>query len=222
MKTNEEFLKVRSKMINYIKTNRVSTTEVADCMNKTGALRGVETVNRGNFRVGPIKWVYAYQESNWDVHEQVIDTQEGEIVFIEAFDCGDRAIIGELVSKYILVYRQASAIISNAKFRDANDIIKENYPIWGTGFNPEGCFNVKPEQPLDETIINDHREKYDGAIAVCDDTGVVVIPKSEINEGFYKKLIDIEAQEDIWFECLDHRKWNTYDIVCLKKYLSEK
>lgn len=62
---------------------------------------------------------------------------------------------------------------------------------------------------------------YDGSIAVCDDTGVVIIPKELHTEEFLEKLDFIENQEDIWFECLDHKKWNTYDIVCLKKYKSE-
>ena len=31
----------------------------------------------------------------------------------------------------------------------------------------------------------------------------------------------LEKQEDIWFDCLDCKKWDTFDIVCLKKYLDE-
>ncbi|WP_373155553.1 hypothetical protein [Clostridium sp. AUH-JLR23] len=207
-----------SKIINYIKKNRVSTTEVADCLGKKGALKGVKALNKGHFKVGKIKWVYAYNNSNWSVHEQVRDTKEGDIVFIEAFNCEDRAIIGELVTKYIILYCSAEAIICNTNFRDANDLLKENYPIWGTGFNPEGCFNVKNNEDLDEQLLRNHISLYDGAIAVCDDTGVVIIPKENFNEKFYNKLVDIEKQEDIWFDCLDHKKWNTYDIVCLKKY----
>lgn len=216
-----EFKKVREDIIEYIQKNKVSTTEVADCLNKSGSLPGVKAVNRRHFCAGPIKWVYAYNESNWPVHEQVRDVQKGDIVFIEAFNCGDRAIIGELVAKYILVYRQASAIISTAKFRDINDIIKENHPIWCTGFNPEGCFNVKPEEELPKEIRESHFEKYNGAIAVCDDTGVVIVPKEKITPEFLGKLENIEEQEDIWFECLDHRKWDTFDIVCRKRYLNE-
>ena len=41
----------------------------------------------------------------------------------------------------------------------------------------------------------------------------------KITEEFYKKLEQIEYQEDIWFDCIDRRKWNTFDTVCLKKYL---
>lgn len=211
---------MKAKIIDYIRRNRVSTTEVADCLGKSGALPDVMPINRGHFKVGPVKWVYACDNSNYPVHEQIRDTKEGEIVFIEAFDCGDRAIIGDLVSKYILLYLQAGAIICNTRFRDAASLLKENYPIWCTGFTPVGCFNKKPVNDLNPDIVAEHKAKYDGSIAVCDDCGVVLIPKEYHTEEFFKKLEAIEAQEDIWFDRLDHYKETTFDIVCLKKYLN--
>lgn len=210
---------IKEKIIKKIKQNRISTTEVADCLGKTGVLENAHAINRGHFAVGNVKWIYAYDESNWSIHEQARDVQEGDVVLIEAFNCGDRATIGELVSKYMLLYRQAAAIVTNANLRDGNDLIKQNYPIWCKGFTPVGCFNKEIQEPLDPQIKELHEDKYDRSIAVCDDTGVVIIPKEFHNEAFLQKLDDIENQEDIWFECLDHRKWDTYDIVCLKKYL---
>ena len=210
---------IKNKIIDYIRRNRVSTTEVADCLGKKGALPDIMPINRGHFKVGKVKWVYAFDNSNYPVHEQIRDTEEGDIVFIEAFDCGERAIIGDLVSKYILLYLQAQAIICNTKFRDASALLKENYPIWCTGFTPVGCFNNPPSYTFDNETKKAHKEKYDGAIAVCDDCGVVIIPKELHTEEFFTKLEAIEAQEDIWFDRLDHYKENTFDIVCLKKYL---
>lgn len=212
---------MKEKIINYIKRNRVSTTEVADCLGKSGALEHVMPICRGHFRVGPIKWVYACSNSNYPVHDMIRDTQEGDIVFIESFNKENRAIIGDLVSKYILLYLQAGAIICNARFRDASALLRENYPIWCTGFTPVGCFNKKPEPDLDANTFAQHKENYDGAIAVCDDCGVVIIPKESITEEFYAKLEAIEAQEDIWFERLDYYKENTLDIVCHKTYLND-
>lgn len=215
-------MEIKDRIIDYIRRNRVCTTEVADCLGKSGVLEDVMPINKGHFKVGNVKWVYAWKESNWPVHEQIISTQEGDVVFIEAFECGKRAIIGELVSKYILLYQQAAAIICNTRFRDAAALIRENYPIWCTGFTPVGCFNNKPAEDIPVDIVESHRAKYDGAIAVCDDCGVVIIPKELHTEAFYDKLVAIEAQEDIWFDRLDRKKENTFDIVCLKKYLSEK
>ena len=209
---------ITTKIIDYIRMNKVSTTEVADCLGKTGVLPGIYPINRQQFAVGKIKWVYAYNESNWDVHEQVRDVQKGDVVYIERFDCNDRAIIGELVSKYILLYRGGAAIVTNGRMRDAHKLIKENYPIWCTGVSPVGCFNTKNEVYFNKSIIEDRTEKVDGSVMVCDDTGVVLIPKAELTEEFYTKLEAIEEQEDIWFDCIDRRKWDTFDTVCLKKY----
>ena len=211
-------MRIIEEIIEYIKINKVSTTEVADCLGKKGVIQNVMPVNRGQFCVGKIKWVYAYNESNWDVHEQIREVQKGDIVYIETFDCGDRAIVGELVSKFIILYRQAEAIVTNTKMRDAHKLIKENYPIWCTGFSPVGCFNTQNPAPFSLEIIEERMKNIDGAVMVCDDSGVVIIPKEQLTREFMKKLEDIEEQEDIWFDCIDRRKWDTFDTVCLKKY----
>ncbi len=211
---------MKETIIKYIKENRVSTTEIADCMDKTGLLENANALNRGKFKAGNVKWVYAYNESNWHLHKQIQNVNAGDIVMIEAFHCGSRATIGELVAKYLLLYCGAAAIISNAKMRDGARLIKENYPIWCLGLTPIGCFNTQTEEPLEDHIIQEHRIRYDGSIAVCDDSGVVIIPKAYHTEAFLQKIKAIEEQEDIWFECLDHKKWNTFDIVCRKKYLN--
>lgn len=211
------------KIIQYIKKNRVSTTEIADCLGKTGAVEKVAPVNRGHFKVGKIKYVYAVNESNWSVHQQIVDTHENEIVFIDSFNCHDRAVIGELVSKYILLYMQANAIVTVSPMRDAAALIRENYPIWCNGFNPNGCFNVKIDLD-DEALIVQIKKRFDyynESIAVCDDCGVVIIPKEYHNKDFYDKIVNIEKQEDIWFDRLDRYKENTFEIVCLKKYLND-
>ena len=213
---------IREKIIDYLTRNRVSTTEVADCLGKTGAVKSVYPVNKGHYVAGKVKWVYAYDESNWMVHEQLIDVEEKQVIYVENFGCGERAIFGELVSKYLLLYRQCKGIVIDGNMRDAAAIIRENYPIWCKGYNPEGCFNRKPEKSFDEKLLAEHCARFDGAIAVCDDCGVVMIPKENITEDFFERLESIERQEDIWFDRLDHYKENTFEIVCQKKYLQDE
>ncbi len=209
-------------IIDYLNRNRVSTTEVADCLGKTGAIAGVFPCNQGYYKAGKIRWVYAYNESNWTVHEQIQDIEEDCVIFVDSFDCSDRAIFGELVSKYILLYKQGRAIVVNGKMRDAAELIRQKWPIWCKGFTPIGCFNEKPLQSVDEKWREEHYNLYDGAIAVCDDCGVVIIPKTNINEKFLEKLHFIENQEDMWFDRLDHYKESTFDIVCKKNYLKDE
>jgi 4-hydroxy-4-methyl-2-oxoglutarate aldolase len=213
---------ISNTIIHKIRQNRISTTEVADCMNKTGLLSGrLYALNARHFKVGRVKWTYAINESNWEHHEQVADIDPGFVVITEPFNCGERAIFGDLVTKYLMLYRQCEALVVLGKLRDIPHLIKENYPIWLEGVSPVGCFNTKSEKGLDQSIIEQRRALYDDSIAVCDDSGVVIIPKELHTEEFLKKLDWIEEQEDIWFDCIDRRKWSTYDTVCLKKYLNE-
>lgn len=212
---------IYSRIIDYIRTNRVSTTEVADCLGKNGVLEGIYALNRGHFRVGRIKYLFAVKESNWDVHKDLQEPNPDKIVLIDAMDVNGRAVIGDLVSKYILLYQGSQGIVTNGKMRDAHILIKENYPIWCAGVSPVGCFNQEVDVSEFEPEIAKRREYYEGSIAVCDDSGVVVVPPEQVAESFYEKIVKIEEQEDIWYDCIDRRKWSTYKTICQKEYLHD-
>lgn len=207
-------------IINYIKRNRVSTTEVADCLGKQGALDGVFPVNRGMHRVGSVKYVYGFSESNWSIHEQIRDVKKDDVVLIDGILVNNRALMGELVTKFLLLYKEAAAVVVKGLVRDANDLIRMEYAVWCEGFSPVGCFNHQVEETEDiQKYAREQRNIFSNAVAVCDDSGVVVIPGSSITSQFLEKLEKIEEQEDQWFYCIDRLKWDTFDTVCLKKYL---
>lgn len=213
---------MKEKIINYIRRNRVSTTEVADCMGKSGVLDGVLPLNPHHFTVGEIQYLYAIQDSNWTVHEALDhEAVTDKIIMIDAIDVHGRAIIGDIVSKYILLYLGNQGIVCTGKMRDAHILLKENYPIWCKGVSPVGCFNKEVDKEQFTNEIKRRRDYYQGAIAVCDDSGVVTISKEYISEEFYNKLVAIEEQEDIWYDCIDRKKWSTFRTICLKEYLNE-
>lgn len=213
---------ITKEIINYIRKNRVSTTEVADCLGKAGALEGVAALNHHHFAVGEIQYLYAVHSSNWTVHEE-LDRHpvSDKVVLIDAIDVDGRAVIGDIVSKYVLLYLQNKAVVCTGKVRDVHILRKEDYPIWCGGVSPVGCFNTPVDCAPFARRIEERRELFQGAVAVCDDSGVVVIPKGEQTEEFLKKLADIEEQEDIWYDCVDRKKWSTYRTICLKDYLRE-
>lgn len=214
---------MKDKIIDYIIKNRVSSTEVADCLGKTGVLEDILPINYGHFAVGDIQYLYAIQDSNWTVHEELDKYPvTGKIVLIDAVDVHGRAVIGDLVSKYVLLYLENKAVVCTGKMRDAHCLRKENYPVWCKGVSPVGCLNEPVDQSRFTAMIEERRRMFQGAVAVCDDSGVVVIPKEQLTEGFYQKLRDIELQEDIWYDCIDRRKWSTYRTICMKDYLKEE
>lgn len=212
---------LKTQIIRKIEENKISSTEIADVLGKKGLVKGPKILNRGMHKVGEVAFVFAYNESNWEVHEQLHDLEEGKIVYVHPIECGDKAIIGDLVSKYIMLYKRSIAIVCNGNMRDAHTLVKEKYPIWCAGVSPIGCNNLKNSSLPDRGILKGLIDYYHGSIMVCDDSGVVMIEKEHINEEFLKKLDFIELQEDIWFLCMDTHRLSTYEIVCKKVYLDE-
>jgi 4-hydroxy-4-methyl-2-oxoglutarate aldolase len=214
-------LNYSEQIIDFCKKNRVSTTEVADALGKSGVFSGVLPISANLYKVGPIRCVFSANNSNWDVHEQVRQVEEGEVALILTHGCeSNRAIIGDLISKYVLLYRGAAAIIVQGPVRDVAALRREGYALWSIGVSPLGCFNKRVE-PYPPELETEMRAKYEGGLAICDDGGVTIIESSLLTEDTLQKLKRIEIQEDIWFYCLDTLKWDTKKIVCDKAYLSE-
>lgn len=210
---------IKQQALELIEANRISSTEIGDVLGKTGQIEGVKALNKGMFKAGEVAFIYAINNSNYEVHKQLSEKDiKDKILFVYNVNC-DRAVFGDLVSKYIMLYKRAKAIVINGKLRDAHTLIKENYPIWCEDVSPIGCVNKINGEDLTPEQYEELRAKFEGAIMVCDDSGVVMIPKERIDEKLITKLEFIEFQEDIWFYCMDTLKMSTYDIVCKKKYL---
>ena len=196
------------KILEYIKKNRVSTTELADCMGKQGLIENAIPLNKKHFIAGKVHYSYCDDESNWNVHKTIQNVPENSVVFVDDLGSNNRAIFGDLVAKYLFLYQQVVGVVTNGKIRDAHTLTKENYPIWSNGANPVGCFNVEPANPVENEILISRMNFFENSLIVADDTGVVVITSEFMTEEFYKKLEWIEEQEDIWFDCIDRKKWN--------------
>ena len=66
--------------------------------------------------MGEVQYLYAIQDSNWTVHEDLDKVPVADkVVLIDAIDVHGRAIIGDIVSKYILLYMGNKAIVCTGK-----------------------------------------------------------------------------------------------------------
>lgn len=210
-----------SAIIEYCTSNRVSTTEVADALGKSGVLKGVKPINPDHFCVGKVRTIFAAHNSNYSVHEQIREVKKGEVVIIFSHECEDRAVIGDLVCKYLLLYKGAAAVVVKGLIRDAARLKRERYAVWAEGVTPLGCYNT-PGESFPSDIEIKLRKSYENGVAICDDGGVTVIPEGELGKDMLGHLQQIEMQEDIWFYCLDTLKWDTKKIVCDKAYFTEQ
>ena len=209
-------------ILEQISTNKVSSVEVADALGKEGVIPNLKPLNSGKYVAEKVYYVSTWSCSNWPLHEQIQNVPKNSIVFVDTFNCENRAVLGDLVAKQLFVYQKVSGLVVNGYVRDAHRLIKEDYPIWCIGSTPLGCFNK--EEPINTDLcsqINLRKQIYDNSILVADDSGCTLIESRHINATTSNSLKRIELQEDIWYYCLDTLKMTTYEIICLKKYLSD-
>ncbi len=211
-----------NRIIDYISRNRVSSVQIADALGKRGVVEGVSPLNRNHFVVGKVFYAFAYGGTNYHLHRQLEGAPEDAVVLVEGIGCGNRALFGDLVSKYLILYKKVRGIVVKGALRDAHRLIKENYPIWCSGVTPLGCHNEEVEIPPEVlSYVEEQRRRYEGGIIVCDDSGCTLIERELVNADLLRAIEFIEVQEDIWYYCIDTLKWSTFEVVCQKRYLQE-
>ena len=211
---------MKNKIIKFLKKNKLSTTEVADALGKTGVIQNVLPITSKKYIVGNTYCIFASNLSNYAVHDASPEIKENDIVLIFTYNCEERAIIGDLIAKYIFKYKKAKAIVIDGRVRDYGSLVKEKYPIWCSGISALGCHNIISEEfpiGLKKSLL----KQYNEGIAVCDDGGVTVISKENITNKVFSDLNYLQKQEEIWFHCLERLNWNTKKIVVEKAYLKE-
>lgn len=205
------------KIIDYIEENKVSTTEIADVLKKTGEVDiKLNPLTPRNWAVGRVFYAPSFNESNWYTHYFLQNAPKKHIIYVEGVNCGEKAIFGSLVAKYALLYKQAKGLVVSGNLRDVHTLVKEQYPIWCWGKTPIGCVNK--DTGIDKEYYEKRKEEFDGSIMIADDSGVVVVKKHQLTEEFLQGLKHIEEQEDIWFDCIDRLKYSTFETVCMRKY----
>lgn len=217
-------MSIANRIIETIEKNRISSVEVSDALGKKGVLNGIKVLNHGKFAVGKVKYIYGFNDSNWPIHEQSKDIEEDTIIYVDMINCsGNMAAFGDIVTKYLVLYRRARGIVVNGLLRDIHTLRKNNYPLWCTGVTPLGCYNKNVEASKDVLEhAKQRRAEIEGGIMICDDSGCTLINKELLTENTLKLLEFVELQEDIWNYCINTLKWSTYDTICLKKYLTNK
>lgn len=214
-------MNISQQVIDYIEKNKISTSEISDALGKQGLFEDSFSMHENIHKVGLVYYVGAYGDSNWPIHYSLIDIPDNSIVLIENINC-EKALFGEIVAKHIIYNMKAKAITTNGAIRDIKEIKSAKLPVWFKSVKPIGCFNSKPIYcDMVEELVQKRKKIFDGLIAVCDDDGVVIIPRENINLDFLEKLKFIKKQEEKWKECVFEKSWNTYETICLKSYLND-
>lgn len=199
----------REQLVEYILQNHLSTTDVADALGKRGLFSTAKPLSPGQRCAGPGFCVFAYGPSNWHIHSMIRQVPKGSVVYVSVYDC-DRAVLGDLIVRYILGKRQAVGVVVDGFVRDAHELVK-NYPVWAKGVTPIGVGHEETK-PDEATLFEISRltARVNQSALVCDDSGVVIV------ENFTETMKQLEAirhREVAWHSYLDDGL-DTFDFVC--------
>jgi len=206
-------------IIEYLNSNRFSTTEVADAIGKTGAIPSLYPVSTANYVVGKANCLFTSHGSNYELHCQLDKIEAGDIALVFTKYCDGQAIFGDIVAKYMLDVRNAKAIVTQGAMRDIDELKERDYPVWCSNVTPIGCINkptsVFPYEEKESLLF-----KYNNAILVCDECGVVAIQSKYHTQHTIDRLKALRLQEAVWNYCIDTLGWNTERTICYKDYLN--
>jgi regulator of RNase E activity RraA len=179
----------KTQLADLIGHDRISSTMACDVMNKTGWIQDITPLNKGHHLAGEVKYVFAHSGTNYHLHEQIAEIDEDKIIFVDAIDCEQRAVMGDIMANYLLQHRRARAIVTNGYLRDVPELIKDNMPIWCKGGTPIGCHKVQTPVPDHVAkFVEERRRLFESSILICDDSGVAMITEEWVNESFYEKI----------------------------------
>jgi len=195
---------MKDKILDFIKDNKFSTSDVADALGRKGELKDIKLISGNKYVVGEISAVYACKGSNYVTHKMLKGLEPNKIVYIENVQCEEVSLIGGLICKYIFDYKAGLAVVCNGNVRDVHDLMK--YPVWCKGFSPIVCDKV----PI---YLDKFESELDGGIMVCDICGCVAIRPEELTEELYQSLEHIKHREIGWFVALE-RGFSTFEITC--------
>jgi 4-hydroxy-4-methyl-2-oxoglutarate aldolase len=203
---------MKEKVIEYILDTGISTADVADAIGKRGLLSVARPLVTGLRCVGPGYCIHACGDSNWQIHNLARNVPEGAIVFVSVYGCGNKAVLGDLVTSYLLHRKRATAVVVDGNVRDAHCIIKNKYPVWSKGVSPIGVGHDPVRlEGNDKEELNKLVERINRSVLVCDDSGVVMV---EDFDGILERLNAIHQREIDWHRQLDEGV-DTFDFVCL-------
>jgi regulator of RNase E activity RraA len=108
-------------------------------------------------------------------------TEPGDVVVIDGGGRGDISAMGGLSTLMAKKYGLAGNIV-DAGVRDIQDIRGLNYPVWSRGITPiTGKFRFEALE-INGPVVCGGVQVIPGDLVVADDTGVVVVPQSMIQE----------------------------------------
>ncbi len=134
----------------------------------------------------------------------------GDVIVIDAGGFEDRAVIGEVTTKYAMK-AGAAGIICDGALRDSMVLSELDFPVFAKGVSPNGPFFNGPGE-VNVPIVCGGQLVNPGDIVVGDQDGIVFI-KPEYAKEVYENTIKTKQKEEMLLKELEETGSMTQNFV---------
>lgn len=160
--------------------SKLPAANVADCMGRLSALSPEIKLQSSpeNRMCGVALTVKARAGDNLMLHKALNIAQEGDVIILSNEGDRSRAIMGEIMYKYLADFKKVAGIVIDGPIRDLDVIAHEKCPIYATGSTPGGPYKEGPGE-VNVPISIGNIAVMPGDIILGDRDGVIVISKND-------------------------------------------
>jgi regulator of RNase E activity RraA len=159
------------------------TTIVSDSQQRAGGgtgLHAVAPVPTGTTVGGPALTVRTRPGDNLVVHQAMRLLRPGDVLVVDAGGATDRAIVGEIMLRY-LRSQGAAAVVIDGAVRDREGIAEQGLPVFARGISHLGPYKSGPGEIRGEVQVGGAVVRQ-GDLVLADADGVVVVEAARAEE----------------------------------------
>lgn len=160
--------------------SKLPTADVADCMSRTSGLSPEIKLQSSpdSYMCGVALTVKARAGDNLMLHQAMSMAQEGDVIIMSNEGDRSRALMGEMMYKYLADFKKIAGIVIDGPIRDLNVLANEKCPLYATGSTPVASYKEGPGE-VNVPISIGGVAVMPGDIVLGDLDGVVIIPRKD-------------------------------------------